>query len=107
MVKCEKYDKNSCFFGTDGECIFDNEKCRIKICSDFKETTSTACNLKLKGCISDGTACLTLSKCSTYKTKNACHSNGTDGICVWNEVKNKDDTITSTCKLMTKCEDAH
>lgn len=43
------------------------------------------CEAKLTGCISDGLVCLSKLTCSSYKTKMSCHSNGTDGVCIWIE----------------------
>lgn len=45
------------------------------------------------------------STCSSYITKTSCHSNGTDGVCVWTEGTTP--TTPGSCKLMTKCEDGH
>ena len=94
-VKCATYDEKSCFFGLDGECIFDNKKCRVKICTDFKETTTSGCEKKLAGCISDGTTCLSKGACATYITETSCHSTGTDGVCIWTKGSG---TTPGTCK---------
>lgn len=71
-------------------------------CSDVSNGTSTSvCAVGLSGCISNGTMCIAKSSCSTYTTKTACNSGGSDGICVFTAPSGY--TTIGTCTLMTSC----
>lgn len=80
--------------------------CRLKVCSDFTESVTERCEASLKGCISNGTTCQSKQVCSSYTTKMACNSGGSDGICVFTP-SGTDQPSSGTCKLMAKCEDAN
>lgn len=94
--------------GSDGECTYDDASklCRSKICSDFVETSSSKCLLKVGlKCVSNGTKCIDIGKCSSYTDKEACNGGGTDGLCVFTPSQNN--PLVGSCKLMTSCESAN
>ncbi|CAD8044190.1 unnamed protein product [Paramecium primaurelia] len=107
ITTCSSYAKSYCKLGTDGYCTYDdtNQLCRTMICSDNKDTTSALCSKRVGlKCVSDGTKCIDIAKCSAYSDKEACNGGGTDGICAFTPSQNN--PLVGICKLMTSCQSA-
>ncbi|KAM3145775.1 hypothetical protein pb186bvf_002070 [Paramecium bursaria] len=86
---CALQQQAACVIGTDGP---------LQVCTDLAETSTANCNSLISGCISDGQKCISKAKCSTYTTKLACNSGGTDGICAY---------VGNKCVLMSSCSIAN
>ncbi|CAD8210801.1 unnamed protein product [Paramecium pentaurelia] len=95
--------------GTEGACFWvaadASGSCRTKVCADIPNGTTTQACQGVANCVSNGTTCIVRANCSTYTTKTACNSRGSDGICVWTETTTGG-TTTGKCSLMTSCASA-
>ncbi|CAD8212124.1 unnamed protein product [Paramecium octaurelia] len=94
---------------TEGSCFWvatdASGSCRTKICSDIPNCTTTQACQGVANCVSNRTAYIAKANCSTYTTKTACNSKGTDGICVWTETTTGG-TTKGKCSFMTSCTSA-
>ncbi|CAD8149529.1 unnamed protein product [Paramecium octaurelia] len=110
-TECNYYQtETSCLSGgTDGFCIWAQESCRQRKCTDatvdmgIDITSYTSCNsfVATTKCTTNGTNCIPIGLCSSYK-EAGCHY-GTDGNCVYGFQEGQTQGIKS-CRVKS-CSD--
>ncbi|CAD8081428.1 unnamed protein product [Paramecium sonneborni] len=109
ITYCSQYlNKESCIYGLDQICGW-NETCqKFKACSDLKSYDTDTCRIYHNTCISDGTQCIQQAqKCSQYITAYACSNPSTEGPCIWNSkslVCNSKQCNDYTYSTHTECQ---
>ncbi|CAD8109099.1 unnamed protein product [Paramecium primaurelia] len=66
-------------------------------CTAFAKTTDSECQAISNRCITDGTHCVELDACSTYKKQLPCVKNAAGSLCYW-------DTTNNTCVDANNCD---
>ncbi|CAD8207770.1 unnamed protein product [Paramecium octaurelia] len=106
---CSSYTTNdSCTVatGTDGKCIWDSNACSAMKCEDYPVTL---CSLYSSTCIQDGSTCVSLKDCTSYKTQTACDYGSPTSVCAWivTTTNNKGKCVeVTTCTIATVYEKA-
>ncbi|CAD8114587.1 unnamed protein product [Paramecium primaurelia] len=97
MMCADYHNKDLCNYalGMEGSCIWKQQHCQQKTCSDIISQCEEVDN-----CISDGIKCIPKRNCSEYKNQVSCNSIGLDGLCYW-------DSTINQCHLMNGCSSAN
>ncbi|CAD8128993.1 unnamed protein product [Paramecium sonneborni] len=80
---CNNYITNDSFTvatGTDGKCYWNNNTCIAMKCEDYP---ISFCSLYSSTCIQDGSQCVSLKDCSSYKNQTACDYGSPTNVCAW------------------------
>ncbi|CAD8160517.1 unnamed protein product [Paramecium pentaurelia] len=75
------------------DCIWQNNTCRSKLCSDYKNSYILECQSKPQNCTTDGTTCIEMKNCAQL-SKQSCFI-GIDGICLY---------LNDRCQLYQNCQ---
>ncbi|CAD8170519.1 unnamed protein product [Paramecium octaurelia] len=92
--------------GTDGKCYWESGGCTAMKCEDYPVSL---CSLYSSTCIQDGSSCVSLKDCTSYKTQSACDYGSPTSVCAWivTSVNNKGKCIeVTTCTIATIYEKA-
>ncbi|CAD8145016.1 unnamed protein product [Paramecium octaurelia] len=84
--------------GTYAACAWVDKKCTFFTgCTAFAKTTDGDCQAISNRCITDGTHCVEVDACSTYKKQLPCVKNAAGSLCYW-------DTTNNTCVDANTCD---
>ncbi|CAD8176961.1 unnamed protein product [Paramecium pentaurelia] len=84
--------------GAYSACAWTENKCTFFTgCTAFAKTTDPECQAISNRCITDGTHCVELDACSTYKKQLPCVKNAAGSLCYW-------DTTNNTCVDANNCD---
>ncbi|CAD8109130.1 unnamed protein product [Paramecium primaurelia] len=84
--------------GNYAACAWVGGKCtHFTGCTAFSKTTDPECQAISNRCITDGTHCVELDACSTYKKQLPCVKNSSGSLCYW-------DTTNNTCVDANNCD---
>ncbi|CAD8074146.1 unnamed protein product [Paramecium sonneborni] len=82
ITSCSDYSlKGLCDDSKLFQCIWENEICRQKVCTDFKSGNLLDCQQKQLNCITDGTTCVEMKYCSQLSQSNCFF--GIEGNCLF------------------------
>ncbi|CAD8157933.1 unnamed protein product [Paramecium octaurelia] len=93
---CSSYIESDCpkIFG----CAWVELKCTFFTgCTPFTKKIDSECQAISKRCITDGTHCVEIDACSTYKKQVPCVKNAAGSLCYW-------DTTNNTCVDANTCD---
>ncbi|CAD8124651.1 unnamed protein product [Paramecium sonneborni] len=83
--------------GNYAACAWVENKCTYFTgCTAFAKTTKEECQAISNRCITDGTHCVEIDACSTYKKQLPCDKNASGSLCYW-------DTTNNTCVDANTC----
>ncbi|CAD8110299.1 unnamed protein product [Paramecium primaurelia] len=75
--------------GTYAACAWVDKKCTYFTgCTAFNKTTKDECQAISNRCITDGTHCVEIDACSTYKKQLPCDKNAAGSLCYWDATNN-------------------
>ncbi|CAD8109110.1 unnamed protein product [Paramecium primaurelia] len=84
--------------GSYAACAWVGGKCtHFTGCTAFAKTTDPECQAISNRCITDGTHCVEVDACSTYKKQLPCVKNAAGSLCYW-------DTTNNTCVDANNCD---
>ncbi|CAD8176985.1 unnamed protein product [Paramecium pentaurelia] len=84
--------------GNYAACAWVDSKCtHFTGCTAFAKTTDPECQAISNRCITDGTHCVEVDACSTYKKSLPCLKNASGRLCFW-------DTTNNTCVDANNCD---
>ncbi|CAD8125030.1 unnamed protein product [Paramecium sonneborni] len=84
--------------GNYAACAWVNQSCTFFTgCTAFAKTLDSDCQAISNRCITDGTHCVEIDACNTYKKQLPCVKNAAGSLCYW-------DTTNNTCVDANTCE---
>ncbi|CAD8108961.1 unnamed protein product [Paramecium primaurelia] len=84
--------------GNYAACAWVDKKCTFFTgCTAFAKTLDSDCQAISNRCITDGTHCVEIDACSTYKKQLPCVKNAAGSLCYW-------DTTNNTCVDANTCD---
>ncbi|CAD8183449.1 unnamed protein product [Paramecium pentaurelia] len=84
--------------GNYAACAWVESKCTFFTgCTPFAKTLDSECQAISNRCITDGTHCVEIDACSTYKKQLPCVKNAAGSLCYW-------DTTNNTCVDANTCD---
>nr|CAA09180.1 surface antigen G [Paramecium tetraurelia] len=84
--------------GSYAACAWTDSKCTYFTgCTAFAKTLDSECQAISNRCITDGTHCVEIDACSTYKKQLPCVKNTAGSLCYW-------DTTNNTCVDANTCD---
>nr|P13837.1 RecName: Full=G surface protein, allelic form 156; Flags: Precursor [Paramecium primaurelia]CAA27514.1 unnamed protein product [Paramecium primaurelia] len=84
--------------GNYAACAWVESKCTFFTgCTPFAKTLDSECQAISNRCITDGTHCVEVDACSTYKKQLPCAKNAAGSLCYW-------DTTNNTCVDANTCD---
>ncbi|CAD8096596.1 unnamed protein product [Paramecium sonneborni] len=84
------------------ECAWVDQRCtNFTGCTAYNKTNDYDCQSLSKNCITDGTHCVEIGECSTYKKQVSCQQNKNNLYCFWN-TENKQCSDPYLCEQLPK-----
>ncbi|CAD8144072.1 unnamed protein product [Paramecium pentaurelia] len=105
VAYCDKFAETDCpkakpctDCGNDAACAWVQSKCIFFTgCTPFAKTLDSECQAISNRCITDGTHCVEIDACSTYKKQLPCVKNAAGTLCYW-------DTTNNSCVDANNCD---
>nr|P17053.1 RecName: Full=G surface protein, allelic form 168; Flags: Precursor [Paramecium primaurelia]CAA36378.1 unnamed protein product [Paramecium primaurelia] len=92
--------------GNYAACAWVESKCTFFTgCTPFAKTLDSECQAISNRCITDGTHCVEVDACSTYKKQLPCVKNAAGSLCYWDTTNNTCDKLPATFATDKDCRD--